>query len=159
MGISLKLCDMNLRFKEREKNNCIYFEGSFISSAEYVLYGDGAKLGYILDIKDKANIPKDERSACGINRKIPGTAKFALVREFETKVSPNPDTEVYTMLPARGLQEAIPTSNCCYIPVEEIKDVAYSMCFTWTKLEQASTIQQVLTMPSLLAGTEIQAAD
>ena len=120
--LCLKVTDMNLIFKEREKNNCIYFEGSFISSGECVLYGDGAaaKLGYILDIKDKANISKDERSACGINRKIPGTAKFALVREFETKVSSNPDTEVYTMLPARGLQEAIPTANCCYIPVEEI---------------------------------------
>ena len=39
---------------------------------------EGDKLGYILDIKDKANISKLDRAACGIPRKALGTSKYVL---------------------------------------------------------------------------------
>ena len=120
----MKITDVNAIFQEREKNNCIYFDGSFISSAEFVLCGDGS-LGYILDIQDKANISKEDRSASGIPWKTPGTAKFALVREFETKHGvTNPNPQKHTMLP-KGLAEAIPTATCSWIPIEEVTDIAY----------------------------------
>ena len=116
---------------EREKNNAIYFnEGSFIGAGENCLFErDGTtKLGGILGITDKGYISKEHRSACGIGRKVPATAKYALVREYEIVeyegTDNNPDPSVYTNLPS-SLPEAIPTAVCCYIPVEDVKDIAF----------------------------------
>ena len=128
MVLCLQKKEMDSIFEEREKNNCIYYDGNLISSGEFVLYNggnEGDKLGYILDIKDKANISKLDRAACGIPRKALGTSKYALVREIQTRHGvANPDPQKYNLLP-RNLPEAIPTANCCYIPVEEVKDVAF----------------------------------
>ena len=119
---------MNRMFKERDKNNCIYFNnGSYIGSGEHILYGDG-RLGYILEIKDKGYISKEHRNACGIGRKVPARAKYALVREFQVTrfgedEDNNPNPALYPNLP-KFLPEATPTATCSYVAVEEVKDIA-----------------------------------
>ena len=129
MGIKMRLCDMNRVFRERDKNNCIYFNnGSYIGSGEHIFYGNENKLGYALEIIDKGYISKEHRNACGIGRKVAARAKYALVREFQVTrfgedEDNNPNPALYPNLP-KFLPEATPTATCSYIAVEEVKDIA-----------------------------------
>ena len=70
MGFQLKTREIEERLANSNKGNCININGSLISSGEFVLYKkeeeDAFKCGKLIDLLDLRDIPKEERSNCGL---------------------------------------------------------------------------------------------
>ena len=120
MVLQLKAAEIERTLRESNRGNCIKLNGATVSAGEFVGYGDGL-LGQVLDIQEYRDISKLERSQCGLPGREIGNTRYVLMRQIETREgvsNPVPHPHKYNQLP-NVLNEAIPTANVAFIPVDQ----------------------------------------
>ena len=128
MGFQLKAREIEQRLLNSNKGNCININGSIITSGEFILYNkeeeNAYSCGKVIDIKDFRDIPREERSNCGlplrVGKNIASTTRYALIMEIVTREgikNPKLNAVKYPTVP-QNLNEAIPAHQLTYIRVE-----------------------------------------
>ena len=152
MVFQLKGIQIEDRLANSNKGNVINFlDGALLACGEHALYTDKIPVEddeegkeeeeeeeekaynccQIIDIVELRDIPKNERSDCGlplrIGKNVDGTERFALIRIIVTKdgvKNPKLNSIEYNMMP-EDINEAIPTNTLNYIKEKQIVCNAY----------------------------------